>query len=76
MSEKPVNATRAELEQLNGLLIRELLRKLEVGEATATDIGNAVKVVISNRVQPKEPDGFITYTEGSPDSEPDWPVKL
>lgn len=73
---KPSNATRAEIEHLNGLLIRALIGKLEAGEANATDIGNAVKVVISNRVQPKEPEGFIDYSQGLPESKLDWPVKL
>ncbi|KNX39745.1 hypothetical protein ROTO_37140 [Roseovarius tolerans] len=55
MTKQDMNATRADLEKLNGLLIRALITKLEKDEATATDIGNAVKVVTSNRVQPVEP---------------------
>ena len=48
------NATREDLEKLNGLLIRTLISKLEDGSATTTDIGSAVKVLVSNRVQPEE----------------------
>lgn len=74
--EGTLNATRADLEKLNGLVIRALIRKIEDNEATATDIGNAVKVLISNRVHPKEPEGFMGYTNGVPDSDLDFPVKL
>jgi hypothetical protein len=70
------NATRAELEQLNGLLIRALIEKLESGEATATDIGNAVKVVVHNRVSPKEPDGYLDVSQGYPLTDLDFPVKF
>ncbi len=68
------NATRAELEQLNGLLIRALIKKLESDAATATDIGNAVKVVVHNRVSPKEPEGYLDYEQGLPLTELDFPI--
>lgn len=68
-SEATMNATRADLEKLNGLVIRALIRKIEADEATATDIGNAVKVLISNRVHPKEPEGFVGYTNGLTDGD-------
>jgi hypothetical protein len=68
-----LNATRADLERLNGLVIRALIRKIEADEATATDIGNAVKVLISNRVHPTEPEG---YTNGIPETDMDFPVSF
>ena len=71
-----MNATRADLEKLNGLLIRALIKKLENDEATATDIGNAVKVVTSNRVQPVEPEGPHGYTGGIPAERLDFPVDV
>jgi len=71
-----VNATREDLEKLNGLLIRALIKKLETDEATATDIGNAVKVVTSNRVQPVEPEGSYAYTRGIPADRLDFPVDV
>ncbi|WP_425051159.1 hypothetical protein [Psychromarinibacter sp. S121] len=70
------NATRDDLERLNGLLVRALIKKLEADEATATDIGNAVKVIISNRVQPEEPRGTISYANGIPEADLEWPVKV
>lgn len=73
---KDLNATRADLEKLNGLLIRALITKLENDEATATDIGNAVKVVTSNRVQPVEPEGHHAYTGGIPTDRLDFPVDV
>jgi hypothetical protein len=71
-----LNATRADLERLNGLVIRALIRKIEADEATATDIGNAVKVLISNRVSPKEPEGYNGYTNGIRESDMDFPVSF
>lgn len=71
-----LNATRADLERLNGLVIRALIRKIEADEATATDIGNAVKVLISNRVHPKEPEGYSGYTNGIPETDMDFPVSF
>ncbi|PWE30607.1 hypothetical protein DDZ14_15100 [Maritimibacter sp. 55A14] len=70
------NATRADLERLNGLLIRALIKKLETDEATATDIGNAVKVVTSHRVQPVEPEGHLAYSAQIPDSDLDFPFPV
>ncbi|NRP12597.1 MULTISPECIES: hypothetical protein [unclassified Aliiroseovarius] len=70
------NASREELEQLNGLLVRALIDKLESGSATATDIGNAVKVVVHNRVSPKEPEGYVDYSGNIPESALDFPVKI
>ncbi|HCQ67247.1 MAG TPA: hypothetical protein DIU07_19815 [Rhodobacteraceae bacterium] len=79
-SQTPRNATRADLERLNGLLIRALIEKLETDKATATDIGNAVKVVVHNRVSPKEPEGHLgweAHLAGDTGfSELDWPVKV
>lgn len=74
--EDMMNATRADLEKLNGLLIRALITKLEKDEATATDIGNAVKVVTSNRVQPVEPEGLNAYSGGIPADRLDFPVDV
>jgi len=56
--------------------IRALIRKIEADEATATDIGNAVKVLISNRVHPKEPEGYSGYTNGIPETDMDFPVSF
>lgn len=70
------NATRADLEKLNGLLVRVLISKIENDEATATDIGNAVKVVLSNRVQPEEPEGPDAFTGNIPASKLDFPVDV
>ena len=74
--QQDVNATRADLEKLNGLLIRALITKLEKDEATATDIGNAVKVVTSNRVQPVEPEGSHAYSGQIPVDRLDFPVDV
>ncbi len=71
-----LNATRADLERLNGLVIHALIRKIEADEATATDIGNAVKVLISNRVHPKEPEGYSGYTNGIQESDMAFPVRF
>ena len=71
-----LNATRADLERLNGLVIRALIRKIEADEATATDIGNAVKVLISNRIHPKEPEGYSGYTNGIQEADMDFPVNF
>lgn len=76
IKEQAANATRADLEKLNGLLIRALIKKLETDEATATDIGNAVKVVSSNRVQPVEPEGHLGYSGSIQSDEQDWPVRV
>jgi hypothetical protein len=73
---KDTNATRADLEKLNGLLVRVLISKIENGEATATDIGNAVKVVTSNRVQPVEPEGSHAYSGQIPVDRLDFPVDV
>ena len=70
------NATRADLEKLNGLLVRVLISKIENNEATSTDIGNAVKVVSSNRVQPEEPEGPYAFTGNIPVSKLDFPVDV
>lgn len=69
-----LNATRADLERLNGLVIRALIRKIEADEASATDIGNAVKVLISNRVNPQEPERHLGYTNGIPETDLKFPV--
>lgn len=74
--EVSLNATRQDLEKLNGLLIKELIRKLEEGEATATDIGNAVKVVVSNRVEPIDPRVIPRSYPHRTDANFDFPVKV
>jgi len=51
-----VNATTDELEELNGLLVRGLIEKIKDGTANATDLSTASKVIISNRVRPKDPE--------------------
>jgi hypothetical protein len=70
------NATREEIEALNGLVIRTLIRKIENEEATATDIGNAVKLIVSNRVQPKEPGGYLDHIRRYPEAELDFPFEV
>lgn len=73
------NATRADLEKLNGLLIRTLIQKLEDGKATSTDIGSAVKVLVSNRVQPGDAqDVHQSFTtQGTyPFSPLDFPISI
>ncbi|SNS32220.1 hypothetical protein [Tropicimonas sediminicola] len=74
--ESATNATREDLEKLNGLLIRALIKKIEDGDATATDIGNAVKVVVSNKVRPEEPEGPNAFRNYFPDDQLDWPVNV
>ncbi|SDY65515.1 hypothetical protein [Citreimonas salinaria] len=76
MTPTDLNATRADLEKLNGLLIRALIAKLEKNEATATDIGNAVKVVTSNRVQPVEPEGPHVFSGTPAYAALDFPVDV
>ena len=55
-NEANVNATTDELEELNGLLVRGLIEKIKDGTANATDLSTASKVIISNRVKPKDPE--------------------
>ncbi|QFS82297.1 hypothetical protein [Roseivivax sp. THAF197b] len=73
---RDLNATREDLEKLNGLLIRALIAKLENNEASATDIGNAVKVVTANRVQPVEPEGPHAFAGVIPADQLDFPVDV
>ena len=54
--DKTVNATQGELEELNGLLVRELITKLKEGTANGTELSTASKLVIHNRIQPNDPD--------------------
>ncbi|MDW4548255.1 hypothetical protein R5H32_02690 [Defluviimonas sp. D31] len=82
VADEATNATRADLEKLNGLLIRTLIQKLEDGSATTTDIGSAVKVLVSNRVQPEEAvghqgyQGYQGYQGEYPVSDFDFPISV
>ncbi len=61
------------------LLIRTLIQKLEDGKATSTDIGSAVKVLVSNRVQPGDAqDVHQSFTtQGTyPFSPLDFPISI
>ncbi len=46
------NATQGELEELNGLLVRELISKIKEGTATGTDLSTAAKLMREHKVQP------------------------
>lgn len=72
---EPTNATQAELEELNGLLVRELIAKLRDGTARGTDLATASKLLISNRVRPTDPEAeeIIRVHTIDPD---DFPVKV
>ncbi len=56
MSEANRNATQGELEELNGLLVRELIAKIREGVATSTDLGTAMNLIRSNQVKPRDPE--------------------
>ncbi len=53
--EQFLNATKVELEELNGLLVRNLIGKIKDGEATSTDLATAMNLMRTNKVQPTEP---------------------
>jgi len=50
------NATQAELEELNGLLVRDLIDKIKEGTASGADRATASKLIISNRIRPTDPE--------------------
>ena len=72
--ELPPNTTQGELEELNGLLVRELCRKIREGTATGTELSTAAKLVVSHGVRPEVPvQEYYGYPEIKPE---DWPVQM
>ncbi|WP_157769944.1 hypothetical protein [Ruegeria profundi] len=71
------NATQGELEELNGLLIRELIGKIREGTANGTDLSTAAKLVLSNKVEPIDPRVPTTsYHNQMPSEHLDYPVDV
>ncbi len=54
IEEQELNATKVELEELNGLLVRNLIGKIKEGEATSTDLATAMNLMRTHKVQPTE----------------------
>ncbi|WP_171134768.1 hypothetical protein [Ruegeria sp. HKCCD7221] len=71
------NATQGELEELNGLFVRELIAKIKEGTATGTDLSTAAKLMKEHKVQPIDPRVPATsYASQRLDAELDFPVKV
>ena len=75
MNDTPTNATQGELEELNGLLVRELIVKIKDGTATSTDLGTAMNIVRSNQVKPSDPEADA-YEAARGVEYADFPVKF
>ncbi len=71
------NATLGELEELNGLLVRELIAKIKEGTATGTDLSTAAKLMKEHKVQPIDPRVPATsYHSQMPHEDLDYPVDV
>ncbi|WP_170330203.1 hypothetical protein [Ruegeria arenilitoris] len=71
------NATQGELEELNGLLVRELIAKIKEGTATGTDLSTAAKLMKEHKVQPIDPRVPATsYHHQIPEEQLDYPVDV
>ncbi len=71
------NATQGELEELNGLLVRQLIAKIKEGTATGTDLSTAAKLMKEHKVQPIDPRVPVTsYASQLPDADLDFPVDV
>lgn len=71
------NATQGELEELNGLLVRELIAKIKEGTASGTDLSTAAKLVKEYKVQPIDPRIPATsYHHQIPAEQLDYPVDV
>lgn len=70
------NATRVELEKLNGLLVRRLIEKIEDGSASSTDLHTAMNIMRANRITPSEPADNRGFTPGYRLSPEDFPFPV
>lgn len=75
--DNPDNATLNEVERLNGLLVRELTRKIVEGTATSTDLSTVQKLLTSAQVKPVDTKVHDFVQDRAQSQENfEWPVRF